>query len=250
MTPIKIQKYFTDCGVMSRRAAEAEIAAGRVRVNGEVAMLGMRIDPSTDVVEYGGRVIKPTSSEHICIMLNKPRGVVTTMQDEKGRPTVASLVADLGMRVYPIGRLDMDSDGLLLLTNDGRLAEHLTHPRHEIPKIYRVTVRGVVDEPTLERLRSPMLIDGYRIRPVRVRIVSANKQSGTTTLEMPLLEGRNRQIRKMCAAVGLSVTRLCRIAIGELSLSSLPVGKWRLLSEEEIQYLLGNAQSKKGAPHA
>jgi len=246
MEPIKIQKFFTDCGVMSRRAAEAEIAAGHVLVNGEPAALGMRIDPETDVVEHRGRVIKPLCEERICIMLNKPRGVVTTMHDEKGRPDVSALVADLGTRVYPIGRLDMDSDGLLLLTNDGTLAEHLTHPRHEIPKIYRVTVRGAVDKSTLERLSSPMLIDGYRIRPVKVRLISTDEPSNHTVLEMALFEGRNRQIRKMCASVGLSVTRLCRIAIGKLSLSSLPVGKWRPLSNEEIQYLMGQAQIKKG----
>ena len=250
MNPIKIQKYFTDCGVMSRRAAEAEIAAGRVRVNGEVATLGMRITPGVDVVEYNGHPVTPLSEERICIMLNKPRGIVTTMQDEKGRPSVASLVADLGTRVYPIGRLDMDSDGLLLLTNDGALAEHLTHPRHEIPKIYRVTVRGTVDKPTLERLCQPMVIDGYRIRPVKVRLVSTDKSSNVSVLEMPLYEGRNRQIRKMCASVDLSVTRLCRIAIGKLTLASLPLGKWRKLSDEEIQYLMGNTQITKGHPHA
>ncbi len=250
MDPIKIQKFFTDCGVMSRRAAEAEIAAGRVRVNGEIASLGMRIDPASDVIEHRGRIIKPSCEERICIMLNKPRGVVTTMHDEKGRPCVSALVADLGTRVYPIGRLDMDSDGLLLLTNDGALAEHLTHPRHEIPKIYRVTVRGRVDKPTLERLGQPMLLDGYRIRPVKVRLVSADEQSNSTVLEMALFEGRNRQIRKMCASVGLSVTRLCRIAIGKLSLASLPVGKWRTLSDEEIQYLMGHSPMKKGHPHA
>ena len=250
MTPIKIQKYFTDCGVMSRRAAEEEIAAGRVHVNGESATLGMRIDPDVDIVEYRGRVVRPSTEERICIMLNKPRGVVTTMHDEKGRPSVSALVTDVGTRVYPIGRLDMDSDGLLLLTNDGALAEHLTHPRHEIPKIYRVTVRGTVDEPTLAKLNAPMVIDGYRIRPVTVRVVHTDKQKNCTLLEMPLFEGRNRQIRKMCASVGLSITRLCRIAIGELSLSSLPSGKWRKLSDKEIQYLMGNAPMRKGHPHA
>ena len=184
------------------------------------------------------------------MLLNKPRGVVTTMHDEKGRPTVAALTADVGTRVYPVGRLDMDSNGLLLLTNDGALAEHLTHPRHEIPKIYRVTVRGAVDEPTLKSLRAPMTLDGYRIRPVKVRHISFDATNQRTVLEMELYEGRNRQIRKMCASVSLSVTRLCRVAIGELRIGALPPGKWRRLSEEEIQYLMGNSPIGKGHPHA
>ncbi len=239
MSQIKLQKYFTDCGIMSRRAAEAEIAAGHVLVNGSPAKLGMRIDTDTDTVTYRGEVIRPSGEARICILLNKPRGVVTTMSDEKGRPTVATLTADVGTRVYPIGRLDMDSDGLLLLTNDGALAEHLTHPRHEIPKIYHVTVRGEVDEQCLRALRAPMTIDGYRIRPVKVDLLSADKPSGATRLRMELYEGRNRQIRKMCDAVDLSVTRLCRVAIGEITLDKLPVGHWRYLTDDEIQYLMG-----------
>ena len=250
MSQIKLQKYFTDCGVMSRRAAEAEIAAGRVLVNGTPATLGMRIDPETDTVTYRGSVVRASSPERICILLNKPRGVVTTMNDEKGRPTVAELTADVGTRIYPIGRLDMDSDGLLLMTNDGALAEHLTHPRHEIPKIYHVAVRGVVTDQVLRALRAPMLIDGYRIRPVDVTRLSSDKSPDRTVLRMELFEGRNRQIRKMCDAVGLSVTRLCRVAIGEIALHSLPVGHWRYLTEDEIQYLLGKAPVKKGNPHA
>ena len=250
MSQIKLQKYFTDCGILSRRAAEAEIEAGRVSVNGAPATLGMRIDPEVDTVTYQGRPVRPTAEERICVLLNKPRGVVTTMHDEKGRPTVASLVADVGTRVYPIGRLDMDSDGLLLLTNDGALAEHLTHPRHEIPKIYRVTVRGRVDEPVLAALGRPMLLDGYRIRPVKVRLCSYDAAHNCTVLEMALHEGRNRQIRKMCASVDLTVTRLCRIAIGKLSLGHTPVGKWRRLTEEEIPYLMGQAPVGTGQPHA
>ena len=144
MESVKLQKYFSDCGVMSRRAAEEEIKMGRVKVNGSVAELGLRIDPETDVVEYRGQRITRSGEEKICILLNKPRGFVTTLSDEKGRRTVAELVASVGRRVYPVGRLDMDSDGLLLLTDDGELANRLTHPRHEIPKIYHVTVSGEV----------------------------------------------------------------------------------------------------------
>ena len=235
MEEIKIQKYFTDCGVMSRRAAEAEIEKGRVLVNGKPATLGMRIRSGVDLVEYNGRPIVPTVDERICIMLNKPRGFVTTMSDEKGRPTVRTLTEGVHARVYPIGRLDMDSDGLLLLTNDGALAQKLTHPRHSIPKIYRVTVIGRPDKETLAKLNSPMTIDGYKLQPVKVTVHTQNERE--TVLEMTLFEGRNRQIRKMCDSVDLKITRLCRIAMGNLKLGSLPEGKWRRLTKDELAYL-------------
>ncbi len=240
MEKIKLQKYFTDCGIMSRRAAESEIADGRVRVNGSVATLGMRIAPDIDTVEYGGRVIRPLGSERICIMLNKPAGFVTTMSDERGRHTVSELTQAAGTRLYPIGRLDMNSDGLLLLTNDGELANRLTHPKHDIPKIYRVTVDGRVDAEMLSALSSSMVIDGYKIQPVKTDIISFDEGKEQTVLEMKLYEGRNRQIRKMCASVGLRIFRLTRVAVGELTLGSLPLGKWRALSADELEYLRGS----------
>ncbi|MBO5845653.1 MAG: rRNA pseudouridine synthase, partial [Clostridia bacterium] len=173
MESIKLQKYFTDCGVMSRRAAEKEIELGKVRVNGEVATLGTRITPGVDSVTYLGKEVQmPKHKKKIYVMLNKPRGYLTTMSDDRGRPTVAELVADVGDRVYPVGRLDMDSEGLLLLTNDGDLALKLTHPRHEIPKIYHVKVSGVVDKDTLKALNSPMEIDGYKLLPVKTELIS------------------------------------------------------------------------------
>jgi len=238
---IKLQKYFTDCGVLSRRAAEEEIKLGRVKVNGETAELGRRIDPETDTVEYRGRLIQPTASDKLCLLLNKPRGVVTTLSDDRGRRTVRELVSDAGRRVYPVGRLDMDSDGMLLLTDDGELANRLTHPRHEIPKIYRVTVGGAVSDELLARLNESMTIDGYDILPVKTTKISSIPNE--TILEMALFEGRNRQIRKMCAAVGLSVLRLQRIAIGELTLGSLPQGKWRRLTDAELAYLRGETKT-------
>lgn len=240
MDTIKLQKYFTDCGILSRRAAEEEIKKGLVSVNGHVATLGDRIDPEFDTVEYRGKQIRPAENDRICILLNKPRGYVTTLSDEKNRPTVASLTRDVGRRVYPIGRLDMDSDGLLLLTDDGELANRLTHPRHEIPKIYEVTVRGSVSEKILHALSQPMDIDGYTILPVKTELISFDREKELTTLRMRLYEGRNRQIRKMCANVGLTVTRLCRTAIGDITLGDLPVGKWRYLSSDELSYLKGN----------
>ena len=235
MEEIKIQKYFTDCGIMSRRAAEAEIERGKVLVNGKPATLGMRIQAGVDVVEYNGKPIVPMVDERICIMLNKPRGFVTTMSDEKGRPTVCMLTEGVHARVYPVGRLDMDSDGLLLLTNDGALAEKLTHPRHSIPKIYHVTVIGEVSDEILQKLNAPMTIDGYKLRPTKTRIYKSFERS--YVLEMTLFEGRNRQIRKMCDTVGLKITRLCRVALGDIKLGSLPEGKWRRLTKDELNYL-------------
>ena len=229
--PIRLQKYFTDCGVMSRRKAETEIAAGLVRVNGSVASVGDKIDPNVDVVEYKGRrILPPKDEKRLAVMLNKPRGYVTTASDEKGRHTVTELVAGANTRLYPIGRLDMDSEGLLLLTNDGELANRLTHPRHEIPKIYHVTLSPAPTEKQLDALCEPMELDGYKLLPIGVRTLSPD------TLELTLYEGRNRQIRRMCEAVGLCVKRLRRVAIGDLVLN-VPPAKWRALTEEEIKYL-------------
>lgn len=236
---MRLQKFFSDCGVLSRRAAEAEIAAGRVKVNGAVAHVGDSVDPEIDVVEYKGRRVLPRKAlPYRYIMLNKPRGYVTTAKDEKGRPTVTHLTRAVGTRIYPVGRLDMDSEGLLLLTDDGELTNRLTHPRHEIPKIYHVTLSHPVSEEQLEVLRAPMTLDGYVLLPVTV-----NRLSGDT-LQMHLYEGRNRQIRRMCEAVGLRVSRLRRVAIGDLTLGDLPVGRWRELSSDEVAYLKGTTEKK------
>lgn len=237
--PIRLQKYFTDCGVLSRRAAERAIAEGRVRVNGRVAAIGDRIDPLTDRVEYDGRpILPPADTCRHYLLLNKPRGYVTTASDEKGRRTVTDLVRDLGTRVYPVGRLDMDSEGLLLLTDDGEFANHLTHPRHEIPKIYHVTLSPSPTPAQLAALAAPMQLDGYSLRPVGVKCLAENE------LEMTLYEGRNRQIRRMCEAVGLKVLRLRRVAIGRIPLGELPVGHWRHLTREEVLYLFPNASDE------
>lgn len=235
MNSIKLQKYFSDCAIMSRRAAEEEIEKGRVTVNGEKATLGLRIDPDTDVIIYNGKRILPQNSEKTYIILNKPRGILTTLSDEKGRKTVISLLSGLSNRVYPVGRLDMDSDGLLILTDDGELTNRLTHPRHQIPKIYHVTVAGKPTPEQLTLLRSPLVIDGYRIQPVKTTIIKSDHSS--TVLEMTLFEGRNRQIRKMCQAAELKISRLSRVAIGKIGIGSLEVGKWRYLTAEEIDYL-------------
>ena len=237
---LRLQKYFSDCGLLSRRAAEAEIQAGKVLVNGSVAQLGDKIDPDTDTVTYQGKPVRPRANqEYLYVMLNKPRGYVTTSKDERGRKTVTDLTRRVGSRIYPVGRLDMDSEGLLLLTDDGEFANHLTHPRHEIPKIYHVTLSPPPTEEQLQALARPMELDGYSLLPVGVEVLSKD------TLEMTLYEGRNRQIRRMCESVGLRVTQLRRVAIGKLTLGDLPLGKWRELTEDEVQYLMNASQKER-----
>ena len=243
METVKLQKYFSDCAVMSRRAAEEEIKNGKVTVNGETATLGLRIDPESDVVIYKGKRILAKSEEKTYILLNKPRGVITSLSDEKGRTTVLSLLSGLNARVYPVGRLDYNSDGLLLLTNDGELTYKLTHPKHEIPKIYHVKIKGQPSEKALAKLRSPLIIDGYKIQPVKTEVLSGNESS--TILEMTLFEGRNRQIRKMCALCELKLERLTRVSLGNISLGDLAVGKWRYLTKSEIEYLKLASSPKK-----
>ena len=240
---LRLQKYFTDCGVLSRRAAEEEIRQGRVTVNGAVATVGQQIDPEVDAVVWRGNRIRPTATAHHYILLNKPRGFVTTLSDEKGRKTVADLVADVGVRLYPVGRLDMDSDGLILMTDDGALTNRLTHPRHEIPKLYHVTVKGPVNEDTLSRLRAPFVLDGYCTLPVQVEVIG--NEGNDTRLRFSLYEGRNRQIRRMCEARDVEILRLCRIAIGTITLGNLAPGKWRYLSHAQVEYLKNAMKNSK-----
>lgn len=236
MELIRLQKFFTDCDVLSRRAAEEEIKNGKVLVNGVRAEVGQKIDPETDVVEYKGKVIeRPKKTIYKYVMLNKPRGYLSTVTDDRGRACVTELVADAGARLYPVGRLDMDSEGLLLLTNDGDLTYKLTHPKHDIPKIYHVKIEGKVSPEKLRALASPMEIDGYKILPVKTEVVTVKNEY--TVLRMRLFEGRNRQIRKMCEAQGLNILRLCRVAIGELELGNLAPGKWRYLTKSQVEYL-------------
>ena len=241
MEKIRISKYFTDCGVMSRRAAEEEIKQGKVTVNGHVAELGEKIDPEADEVVWRGRRITAAADQKICIMLNKPRGIVCTASDEKGRRNVTDLCRDVkdehgkSVRLYPVGRLDMDSDGLLLLTNDGALANKLTHPRHSIPKLYHVTLKGQFEPASLSTLGEPVELDGRLTMRVKVRHVGGDEN--TTVAEFELFEGRNRQIRRMCELHGVRILRLQRVAIGKLKLGQLSEGKWRKLTNSEIDYL-------------
>ena len=229
----RLQKILSARGVASRRQAEELIRRGQVTVNGNPAALGDTADPQVDTILVGGRPL-PGENTHRYILLNKPRGYVTTLSDEKGRPEVTRLVADCGTRVYPVGRLDMDSEGLLLLTNDGDFANRLMHPRGEVEKVYRVTVRGYTPGAE-ERLARPIVLDGYRIRPPRVVLT---RQHGTKAeFLVTIHEGRNRQVRRMCQSAGMEVLRLTRIREGSLSLGNLPTGKWRELTDREVRSL-------------
>lgn len=206
------------------------ISEGRVTVNGEVASLGSSADPETDQIFVDGKPI-PAAQKAVYIMLNKPRGFVTTLSDEKGRRTAAELVADCGVRVYPVGRLDLSSEGLLLFTNDGAFAKAMMHPSHEVNKTYMAWVTGYTPE-GFERLQRPVTLDGYTVRAPQVRQWTVKGEQAQ--LEITIHEGRNRQVRRMCNAAGMHVTRLRRIAEGKLQLGDLPVGKWRYLTEEEV----------------
>ena len=229
----RIQKIIASAGLMSRRAAEEAIRAGRVSRNGETAALGDSADPSTDLICLDGKPLHP-QEEKVYLMLHKPRGVVTTMSDEKGRRTVFDLVSELGLRVYPVGRLDLDSEGLLLMTNDGAFANRVMHPSHEIRKCYETWVKGDHIDDALIGLNKPMRIDAYLIRPAQVRLLR-RLNDREAVLSVTIHEGRNRQVRKMCEAVGLRVTRLLRVSEGSLRLGDLPSGKWRFLTKEEIE---------------
>jgi len=233
---IKLQKYFSECGIMSRRTAEEEILAGKVLLNGKVALITDRIIPGKDRVVYNGKEIRPASDKKVYILLNKPINYICTLSDEKGRKCAAELVKPLtDKRVWTVGRLDRNSDGLIILTNDGELTNHLTHPKHDIPKTYRVKIKGRIDREALSKLSSPLVIDDYPIMPVKVTPVSGNERY--TVLQMLLYEGRNRQIRKMCELCGLEIIRLTRVAIGDIQIGDLGVGKCRFLTDKEVDLL-------------
>ena len=228
----RIQKILSGRGICSRRKAEEYILSGRVCVNGNVAQLGDSADPEQDEILLDGKPL-PKEQEFVYIMLHKPRGYVTTLSDEKGRRNAAQLVADCGVRVYPVGRLDMDSEGLLLFTNDGEFANELMHPKHEVNKTYHVTVEGFEPE-KLERLAQPVELDGYMIRKPNVKLLKT-LEGGRAILAVTIHEGRNRQVRRMCAMADLEVRRLVRVSEGKLELGRLPSGSWRYLTEAEIQ---------------
>ena len=231
----RLQKIIAARGVCSRRGAEELIKAGRVTCNGFVCALGESADPDTDVILLDGNPL-PSGGEKVYLMLHKPRGYVTTLSDEKGRNNVSELVKTCGTRVYPVGRLDMDSEGLLLMTNDGEFANALMHPSHEVDKVYDVWVRGFRED-SVARLSQSVVIDGYRIKKPTVVLVRRLPIEGEALLQITIHEGRNRQIRKMCALADMRVFRLKRIAEGSLDLGDLALGKWRYLTDAEVAAL-------------
>ena len=243
MEPIRLQKFIGDCGLMSRRAAEAEISAGHVTVNGIPATLGDKIDPGTDEVALNGVPVRPRANSaspgYTYLLLNKPAGFVTTMSDQAGRKTVADLLKNVGHRVYPVGRLDLYSDGLLLCTDDGDLTNRIMHPSHHVPKRYIAAINGLLTDEDIAVLGVPFELDGYMLQPYEVALVRYVKDGGIpkTLVQFTLYEGRNREIRKICSHYGCKISRLTRIAIGELTIHGIAPGKWRLLTDEEITYL-------------
>ena len=237
----RLQKLIASAGLCARRTAEDWIAAGRVCVNGAVASLGDRADLETDTVTVDGAPL-PGKPVAVYLMLNKPRGYVTTLSDEYGRRTAAELVADCGVRVYPVGRLDRDSEGLLLFTNDGELAQRLLHPRHQVDKVYLVTVRGDI-RGAAERLMAITELDGEPIAPAQAAEVA--RHEGQAVLRVTIHQGKNRQVRRMCAQIGLHVVRLQRIQEDSLLLGDLPAGKWRYLIDKELQGLRGGEMRER-----
>jgi len=235
---MRLQKYMAECGVASRRKCEEYIAAGRVEVNGvTVTEMGVQVEEN-DVVLFDGKPIQPEKRQQY-IMLNKPQGVVTTLSDPQGRKTVRDLITDIPERIYPVGRLDYDTEGLLLLTNDGELMQNITHPSKEVEKLYVVRVRGQLTEQALGRLESGVTLDdGHRTSPAKVTLLPDDPaHMGQKNLTIAVHEGHNRLVRRMFQAVGTQVVYLRRERIGTLSLGHLKVGTWRHLSEKEVEYL-------------
>lgn len=241
---IRLQKHLSECGVASRRKAEELIEMGKVKVNGHIATLGIKVDPKRDKVTVRGKTVVG-GRQKVYIMLHKPRGFVTTLSDEKGRKCVSDLVKDAGERLFPVGRLDMNSEGLLIMTNDGDFANKLTHPSSHVNKTYRVTVAGEVDDEKLLNLREGIVLDGKKTLPCDCFI--AEKKPDRTVLIFIIQEGRNRQIRRMCEEVKLEVMRLKRTEIAGVKLGMLPRGSWRPLNEKEMRHLTNITQSKEKA---
>lgn len=236
MMEVRLQKFIADCGVMSRRKAEEMIKAGKVKVNGKIAGIGDKVDPNRDKVTVGSKkVIAAEARKNFYYMLNKPRGYITTMSDEQGRKCVAELVRDIDVRVFPVGRLDRDSEGLLIMTNDGEFANYISHPRSHVSKTYRVTVRGRVEDETITKLQTGIMLDGQKTLPCDIIIISRAPER--SVLQITLYEGRNRQIRKMCEQAELDIKRLKRIAVGEINIGMLTPGKWKYLNHNETEYL-------------
>ncbi len=242
---VRLQKYLAGCGVASRRKSEDIIRSGRVSVNGEVVReMGVQIDEENDVITLDGSVVKP-EKKMVYVMLNKPAGFVTTASDEKGRQTVMDLVADIPVRIYPVGRLDYDTEGLLLMTNDGDLTYKITHPKNNVEKTYVAEVAGNMNMATITSLRNGVYIDGVKTSPAKVEVLGATQLG--TKMEITIHEGRNRQVRRMFEAVGCKVKRLKRTKEAGLNLGHVPLGRWRKLTESEVNMLKKIGTGKKSS---
>lgn len=231
---MRLQKYLASCGIASRRKCEEYILEGKVAVNGQIIQtLGTKVNEA-DEVTFCGKLVK-LQEEYVYYMLNKPVGYVTTVQDEKQRQTVLDLIKDESHRVYPVGRLDYNTSGLLLLTNDGELTYGLTHPKHHVNKCYEVRVRGVLNEAAQKALKTGVLLDGKMTHPAELKVLRKGEKS--TVFHLTIHEGRNRQVRRMCEAVGYPVLSLKRVSVGKLTLDDLELGTYRALTSQEVEYL-------------
>ena len=234
---MRINKYIALCGVASRRKAEELILAGRVTVNDEVMTeLSYTVDEENDIVKVDDKLIKE-ENKLVYILLNKPEGYITTVKDQFDRPSVLDLVSDIKERVYPIGRLDYETSGLLLLTNDGDLTYKLTHPKHEVDKTYVARVKGKLTKEEIERFKTGLKIEDYTTAPAKLKVIKYDEQRDSSLLEIKIHEGKNRQVRKMCKAINHPVLRLRRSAMGKIKIGDCEIGKYRYLTEDEIKYL-------------
>lgn len=237
MEEIRLQKYIAECGIASRRKAEELILEGKIRVNGIIVTeLGTKINPSKDIVEYNNKVIEP-EQRNVYILLNKPIGYVTTVKDQFNRPSVLDLVK-VKERIVPVGRLDFYTSGALILSNDGDFVYKITHPKHEVNKTYNVTVKGIINDDEIEALRSGVKIDNYITKPAKVKILRIDKYKNISRIQITIHEGKNRQIRKMCEAIGKKVLALHRSKIGNIDVKDLKIGEWRYLTDAEISDLI------------
>ncbi len=239
MEEIRLQKFMADCGVASRRKCEEYIVDGLVKVNGEIVdKLGIKVNPESDIIEYNGERLKLSSKSNIYILLNKPIGYVTTVKDQFSRETVIDLIKGINERIVPVGRLDMYTSGALILTNDGDFVYKVTHPKYEIEKTYVATLSGIIQSDAIERLKEGVEIEDYTTKPAKVRILKIDNEKNISRVEITIHEGKNREVRKMCEAVGYKVMALHRSKIGKLDVKDLKIGQWRYLTKRELESLI------------
>lgn len=238
MEEIRLQKYMADCGVASRRKCEEYIENGFVKVNGKIiTQLGVKINPNKDVIEYNGKKLETTKENNIYILLNKPIDYVTTVKDQFSRKTVLDLIKGVNARIVPVGRLDMYTSGALILTNDGDFVYKITHPKYEIEKTYVATLSGIIQLDAIEKLTNGVEIEDYITKPAKVKILKTDNEKNISRVEITIHEGKNREVRKMCEAVGYKVKALHRSKIGNINVKDLKIGEWRYLTKNEVQQL-------------